>query len=97
MSAVFLGSHFVGDRVLLERAAHTAMTLPPPVWRRLNVAWALFFAFCAILNLYVAHNYAEATWVKFKLIAFTALPFVFALAQAPFLMRYLEQPSEQNE
>ncbi len=90
MSLALLGSHFVGDRVLMERVAHSTMTLPGTVWRKLNFAWAMFFVFCAVLNFYVARHYDEATWVKFKLLAFTALPFVFALAQAPFLMRYFE-------
>ena len=97
MAVVLLGSHFVGDRVILERAAHSTMQLPRPVWRKLNLAWAGFFAFCAALNLYVAQNYPEATWVKFKLVAFTALPFAFALLQVPFLMRYIEQPSTEQQ
>ena len=48
---------------------------------------------CAALNLYVAHHFSEATWVKFKVIGFTALPFLFALGQAPFIARYVvEEP-----
>jgi intracellular septation protein len=53
----------------------------------------VFFAVCAGLNLYVAHHFSEAAWVKFKVIGFTVLPFLFALAQAPFLSRYVvEEP-----
>ncbi|TXH03430.1 MAG: septation protein A [Nevskiaceae bacterium] len=90
-SAALLLSHVIGDRVLLARLPQQAIQLPEPVWRRVNFAWGLFFAFCAVLNLYVAAHYDEATWVKFKTFGFSALMFVFMLAHAPFLARYLPQ------
>ena len=89
LAAALLGSHFVGDKVLLARLPQQVVVAPDSTWRKLNFAWALFFAFCAALNLYVAHHYSEATWVKFKVIGFTVLPFLFALAQAPFIARYV--------
>lgn len=92
-SAVLLGSHLVGDRVLLARLPQKSIQLPDPVWRRVNFAWALFFAFCAVLNVYVAGNYSEATWVKFKTFGFTLLMFGFLLAHIPFVGRYLQQES----
>lgn len=86
-----LGSHLVGDRVLLARIPQKTFVFPEPVWRRVNLAWALFFLGCAALNWYVAAHYDEATWVKFKTFGFTALIFVFLVAHAPFLSRYLPQ------
>jgi intracellular septation protein len=86
-----LGSHLVGERVLLARIPQQTFTFPEPVWRRINFAWGLFFLACAALNWYVAGHYDEATWVKFKTFGFTALTFVFLLAHAPFLSRYLPQ------
>jgi intracellular septation protein len=89
-SLALLASHVFGERVLLARLPQKSIRLPEPVWRRVNFAWALFFAFCAVLNLYVASEFTEATWVKFKTFGFTALMFVFLLAHAPFISRYLE-------
>lgn len=89
LSLALLGSHFVGDKVLLARMPQQLVVAPDAVWRRLNFAWGLYFAACAALNLYVAHHFSEATWVKFKVVGFTALSFVFALAQAPVLSRYI--------
>jgi intracellular septation protein len=86
-----LGSHVVGERVLLARIPQKTFVFPEPVWRKVNLAWALFFLGCAALNWYVAGRYDEATWVKFKTFGFTALTFVFLLAHAPFLARYLPE------
>ena len=86
-----LGSHFIGKRVLLARIPQDAIALPDPVWRNVNLAWALFFLGCAVLNWYVAGHYDEATWVKFKTFGFTVLMFVFLLAHAPFLSKYFPE------
>jgi intracellular septation protein len=85
------GSQFFGEQVLMQRLMQSAIQLPAPAWRRLNMAWALFFIFCAALNYYVAHQYAEEVWVRFKLIGLTVLPFVFALLQAPFLLKHMPE------
>jgi intracellular septation protein len=95
-SLALLGSHLIGERVLLARIPQQSVQLPDAVWRKVNFAWAIFFAFCAVLNYYVAHNYDEATWVKFKAFGFTALMFVFMIGHAPFLMRYI-QPESAKE
>lgn len=86
-----LGSHFIGDKVLLARLPQKAIALPDALWRKVNLAWALFFLFCAALNLYVAWNFTEATWVKFKTFGFTGLMFVFLMAHIPFLRDYLKE------
>ncbi len=85
-----LGSHVIGDKVLLSRIPQKTFELPDAVWRKVNFVWAIFFIGCAVLNYYIAQHYDEATWVKFKTFGFTALMFVFMVGHAPFLMRYLQ-------
>lgn len=89
LALALLGSHVIGKQVLIRRFMGHAMELPDPVWRRINVAWALFFAFCAALNWYVAHALPEIWWVYLKMWGFTALTAVFGIAHYPFLARYL--------
>lgn len=93
-SLALLASHVIGDRVLMQRIPQSVIQLPDVVWRRVNLAWAVFFAFCAVLNWYVAHNYDEDTWVKFKTFGFTGLSFVFLLAHLPFVSRYLQTETQ---
>jgi intracellular septation protein len=88
----FLGSQFIGQRTLVERMMGHAITVPTPVWSRLNWAWSLFFVFMGLLNLYVAYNFSEDTWVNFKLFGMMGLTLVFVFAQAFYLSRYLQSP-----
>ena len=37
-----LGSHFIGDKVLLQRLPQKMLVMPDAVWKRVNLAWALF-------------------------------------------------------
>lgn len=90
-SIALLLSHVIGDKVLLARIPQKTFQLPDPVWRRVNLAWAGFFAFCAALNIYVAQQFSEATWVQFKTFGFTLLMFLFFIAHLPFLRQYLPE------
>lgn len=87
-----LGSHVIGDKVLIQRIPQKAMVMPDAIWRRINLAWALFFVFCAVLNVYVAMNFSEDVWVKVKVFGFTGLMFAFMIAHIPFISRYLVDP-----
>ena len=57
-------------------------------WRKLTRNWALFFTAMAILNEAVWRSVSTDTWVQFKVWGVTTLSLVFALAQAPILMRH---------
>lgn len=84
-----LGSHFIGTKVLMARIPQQAINLPDPLWRKINFAWAIFFLGCALLNLYVAHQFSETIWIQFKTFGFPVLMFGFMLAHLPFVSPYL--------
>ena len=72
------------------------ITLPDHVWRRLNYAWAAFFALLAVLNILVAQNFSTDAWVNFKLFGVTALMLVFVFAQALVLSRHAEAAQDSD-
>jgi len=93
---VFIGSLYIGKKPIIKRMMENAMQLPENIWFKLSFAWGFFFIFLGCLNLYVAFNYDEATWVNFKLFGLTGLLFVFVIAQSLFLSKYMQDP-ETNE
>jgi intracellular septation protein len=93
---VFMASSFIGKSTLVERMMGHAIQAPPAVWKKLNIAWVLFFLFMGIINLYVAFNFSEDTWVNFKLFGMMGLTLVFVFAQAFYLGRYMESPEENS-
>ncbi len=94
--AVFLASGYIGKATLVERMMGHAIQAPPPVWGRLNMAWVLFFLFMGIINLYVAFNFSEDTWVNFKLFGMMGLTLVFVFGQAFYLGRYMTSTEEEK-
>lgn len=82
---VFLGSQLFTDRTIIQRSLQEALTLPAKIWTYLNLAWVLFFFFLAALNLFVAFNYPEAFWFKFKVFGTTGLMLGFIIAQGVVL------------
>lgn len=89
LAGMMLGSHFIGDKVLLARIPQSEIQLPDPVWRRLSLAWIGYFLVLAGVNFYIAENFSDKAWANFKF-ASMFMPLVFMLLQAPFLVRYLE-------
>jgi intracellular septation protein len=93
---IFAGSHFVGDRLLIQRIMGHALTLPQAVWIKLNIAWIVFFLFCGAANLYVAFTYQEF-WVDFKVFGSLGMTLLFLVGQGIFLARHIHDadPSTQ--
>ncbi len=96
-AVVFMGSHWISDKLLIERMMGHAIQAPRPVWVRLSWAWILFFIGIGLLNLYVAFNFSEETWVNFKLFGMLGITFAFVIGQAFYLGRYMEQENSGEE
>jgi intracellular septation protein len=99
---VLLSSHFLGQKVLMQRIPQKMLVMPDTVWRRVNLAWAGFFLLLSATNLYVATQLSEATWVHFRTYGFSVMTFTFMLGNLPFLLRYMPredktEPPESTE
>ena len=67
------------------------LTLPEPVWGRLNLAWIGFFLFMGVLNIVIAFNFSTDIWVDFKLFGGMGLLLLFVLGQGLMLSKYVEE------
>jgi len=94
-AAVLLGAEFLFARNLIRAMMERQITLPDAVWARLNLSWGGFFILMGALNLFVAYNFSESTWVNFKLFGGIGLMLAFVLAQGLFLARFVQ--NEQGE
>jgi intracellular septation protein len=95
-AAGFMGAAVFTGKTLLERMMGEHITLEKTVWKRLNMAWILFFVLSGVLNLYVAFSFSEETWVNFKLFGLLGLTFIFIIAQSIFLSKHIEHKPESN-
>ena len=96
-SLAFLGSQFIGQKPIVQRLMGKSVELPSQVWHKLNVAWVVFFAAMGGINLYVAFNYSESTWVDFKLFGMLGLTFVFIIAQGLYMSRFMPKDMEKED
>jgi len=76
---------------LIKSMMGKQLILPEPVWRKLNLAWGLFFTLMGALNLYIGFNYSLNFWVNFKLFGFMGLMLAFVIGQSLFLSRYIKE------
>ncbi len=94
-AVAFAGSHFIGDKPLIQRVMGHAMELPQTVWSRLNVAWVVFFLFCGCANLFVAFTF-QSFWVDFKVFGSLAMTVLFLIGQGLYLARHLHETSPEK-
>lgn len=86
---VFFGSQFIGKKCLAERMMGATINVKSAIWVKVNSAWSVFFVAMGFLNLYVMHNFDEATWVNFKFWGLIGLNMFFAIGQGFYLTRHM--------
>lgn len=90
-AAALLGAQLLLRKNLIRSMMGKQMSLPDPVWEKMNLSWGLFFAAMGALNLYVAFSFPLDIWVNFKLFGFMGLMIVFIIIQSLFLSRHLKE------
>jgi intracellular septation protein len=102
-ATVLLTSHFIAKKplvqkmieALIEKTGEMKLNAPASLWRRLNLVWVLFFASVGTLNLFVAYQFDEATWVNFRFFGLMGLNAVFFISQFVWLSRYMSALDEK--
>lgn len=93
--ATLIGALYFG-KLLLPIVFDMAIHIDDEGWRKLTWRWGLFFFFLAGLNEVVRRVVTTDVWVNFKVFGITPLTVLFALAQAPLIMRH-EIPAEKDD
>lgn len=87
-------SYYVFNNNIIKRFLSESLTLPDPIWAKLNLAWAVFFALCGLLNYYIAFNFELETWVNFKVFGLTGLTLTFAIGSILSLYKYMPKDDD---
>lgn len=102
VALAFLASQFVGARPLVRRVFELSGDLPTDQlrerqWSNLNFVWVAFFIVMGVLNIYVAYNFPEPFWVKFKVFGLLGITIVFMLAQSFWILSKLDTSDEAGQ
>jgi len=96
--AVIVLASLIGQRrTVLEFLLGAKIHLPVTIWRKVNLAWGLFFLVAGALNYYVAFMFRPELeqqlrtdlWVNFKVFGLMGLTLVFAVIQMMLVARYI--------
>ncbi|QKJ87300.1 septation protein A [Paramixta manurensis] len=90
-AAALLFSQFWMPQPLIQSMLGKELHLPLAAWRKLNMAWALFFLACGIGNIYVAFWLPQSVWVNFKVFGLTGLTLLFTLVSGIYIYRLMPQ------
>ena len=82
-------------RNLMKIFMGAQMTLPEPVWQKLNRMWMLYFLVMGALNIWVAYSWSTDIWVNFKLFGTLGMTLVFVLLQGVYLSRFMKDSGDE--
>lgn len=92
---IFLITQFIGKKPLIQHMLGSMLdekaSVPVFVWKKLNIAWTVFFIILGTVNIYIAYSFSTDTWVNFKFYGITGLMVLFSFLQAACLAKYLEK------
>ncbi|MCB1827828.1 MAG: septation protein A [Coxiellaceae bacterium] len=88
---LLIGSHFIGEKPIIERLLGDKLKIPRKIWHRVNFSWGIFFLLLGCLNVYVLYHYNTSQWVNFKVFGATGLTLLFAIIQVVFLARHIKE------
>lgn len=95
-SAVLLISQFIYKKPVIKQMLAKELKLPDSIWKNLNLAWAVFFALLAIINVYVAFNMSQEMWVNFKVFGLLIATLVFTILSGLYVYKYLPESNEKQ-
>lgn len=84
------------DKLLLPIVFDMAIHIDDAGWKKLTWRWGLFFFFLAGLNEVVRRVVSTDSWVNFKVFGILPLTVVFAITQAPLIMRHEIRPEDED-
>ena len=76
---ILLFSNLLLKKNLVQLALGKQIELKNKFWNVINWYTSIFFVLLGFINLYVAYNFSEDTWVNFKLFGITGLLFVYMI------------------
>lgn len=85
--AILLGGLAFG-KPLLPIVLDSVMRLTDEGWRKMTFRWGVFFFVLAALNEIVWRTQTTDFWVSFKTFGIMPLTIVFALSQAPLILKH---------
>lgn len=89
-------SNFFSPQPLIQKVLEKNIQLPSKIWKRLNMAWIIFFSILGAINIIIAYEFDTDTWVNFKLFGVTSCMVVFILIQAYFLTKHYPTNSKSS-
>jgi intracellular septation protein len=92
---VLIISQLIGSKPLMQRMLEKMMeekaNLPTIAWKKINLAWSLFFITMGAINIFVAYTLSTDAWVNFKFYGILGAMLGFSFLQAIYLSRYAKE------
>ncbi len=96
MGCGFAVYYFVFGKNAIKMAMQAMFEAPDRVWKKWLLSWIAFFVVLGLLNLFVANNFSELTWAKFKVFGALTLTLLLTGLQIWRMMPYMKAEAHEK-
>jgi len=96
IAGAMLVSHLWMHKNPIRLMMETQFEAPDRVWNFWLYVWVGFFAAMGVVNLFVAYNFSEEIWVKFKVFGTMTMSITLTILQVWKMMRYAKPEEVQR-
>lgn len=93
-ATILLIGQFFFKTPLIQKLLGKEIELPDAAWQKLNLGWAVFFAFCMLVNIYISQYFSEEIWVDFKSFGIIGMTFIATLITGVYIYHYLPKDKD---
>jgi len=97
LAAVFIATRIWTGQTAMQKALGSQLNLPEVAWRRLDTLWVMNFIIVGGLNLFVAYQFSEATWVDYKLYSSIGFTVLLSVLTVVLIMPWIRTDESETE
>ncbi|WOT03970.1 septation protein A [Shewanella youngdeokensis] len=94
--AIALAVSQLMNKPILKSMLGKDLIVADKFWAHVTWYWVLFFAVCAVVNVYVAFSLSQETWVNFKVFGLTALTLVNTVLTVLYLFKNMSEEDRKE-
>ncbi|MCG9746773.1 septation protein A [Shewanella sp. Isolate8] len=84
------------NKPILKGMLGKELIVDDKIWSRVTWYWVTFFLACGLMNIYVAFNLSQETWVNFKVFGLTALTLINTVVTVVYLYKHMPEEHKKE-
>lgn len=94
---ILIGSQYLFKKNILKNILGKEITLNEVYWVKINLIWAIYFIFMALINLYITYQMSDEAFGFFKTFIMTGATLILTVLTSIYIFKHADKlPTDKN-